>query len=170
MIPNHAAQGKSENDGAHSHDRDSSAGHEIIASFDAFYDFAFPRVHRFAQRHTKTESEAEALCSLVLIRALASLGGLGALATRVHREPAVSRLTEDAELDGSDAEGSDPSGSEPAGLAFWLYCIARKTAQQVEHNPELLKSDRVGSELAKVEKLERPINWSRVRVPSRSQR
>ena len=176
MAPNETEQGKTEESKdtytACSQDRDSSAGRESAASFDAFYDFAFPRVYRFAQRHTETEPEAEALCRLILIRALASLGGLGALEDRVHRvsadSPSSPSPVSAADSIGGPSKTKDANaaapGEFPGDLAFWLFCIARKTAEQIERNPDLLKSDRIGAELAKAVN---PISWSRVRVPSR---
>lgn len=96
-------------------DIDSAAGRRAIAEFDAFYDFAFPRVYRFARRRMDSEVQAEALCRLVLVRALTSLGGLGALDHRVHRDPVE--------------------------FGFWLYGSARRTADRVEEHPELLDAD-----------------------------
>ncbi len=88
-------------------------GREAIAHFDAFYEFAFPRVYRFAQRRMQDESKAQALCRLVMVRALTSLGGLGALPHPEHRVPAE--------------------------FAAWLFGVARSVADQVEADPSLLE-------------------------------
>ena len=97
---------------------ESSEGREAIARFNEFYDFAFPRVYRYAQRRMDDEAQAQALCRLVFVRAMASLGGLEVIEDRVRQDEAE--------------------------FAFWLYCLARRTADQLcdqlaEH-PELLAS------------------------------
>ena len=99
-------------------DSQTSQGHEAIAHFDAFYEFAFPRVYRFAQRRMQDESKAQALCRLVMVRALTSLGGLGALPHPEHRVPAE--------------------------FAAWLFGVARSVADQVEADPSLLEATAAG--------------------------
>ncbi len=102
-------------------DSDSSAGRDVVERFGAFYDFAFPRVYRFAQRRMGNEAQAEALCRLVLIHALSSLGGIAALE--------AGRL--------ADATES----------ATWLYCLARKVADEVAEKPELLADLSIADDL-----------------------
>ena len=93
----------------------------MVERFGAFYDFAFPRVYRFAQRRMGNEAQAEALCRLVLIHALSSLGGIAALE--------AGRL--------EDATES----------ATWLYCLARKVADEVAEKPELLTDLKITDDL-----------------------
>ncbi len=93
----------------------------MVERFGAFYDFAFPRVYRFAQRRMGNEAQAEALCRLVLIHALSSLGGIAALE--------AGRL--------EDATES----------ATWLYCLARKVADEVAEKPELLADLSIADDL-----------------------
>ena len=95
-------------------DSDSSAGRDrdVAERFGAFYDFAFPRVYRFAQRRMGNEAQAEALCGLILLHALTSLGGIDALETE--------RL------------------ADPTESAIWLYFLVRKVADEVAEKPELL--------------------------------
>jgi len=95
-------------------DKNSARNRAAFERFEAFYDYAFPRVYRFAQRKTTSDVEAEALCRLVLMRALASLGSLG---------PNVG--------------GTSP---EPSDLAVWLYSVARRVSEEVEADPGLLAS------------------------------
>jgi len=95
---------------------ESSEGREAIARFNEFYDFAFPRVYRYAQRRMNDEAHAQAVCRLVFVRAMTSLGGLDVMEDRVRQDEAE--------------------------FAFWLYSLARRTAAQlceqlVEH-PDLL--------------------------------
>jgi hypothetical protein len=91
---------------------DFSGGRDAVERFDAFYDFAFPRVYRFAQRRMGDRARAEKLCRLVLITALTSLGGIDAFET--------GRL------------------ADPTQSAVWLYCLARKVADEVAEKPGLL--------------------------------
>jgi DNA-directed RNA polymerase specialized sigma24 family protein len=97
---------------------ESSEGREAIARFNEFYDFAFPRVYRYAQRRMNGEAQAQALCRLVFVRAMTSLGGLEVIEDRVRQDEAE--------------------------FAFWLYCLARRTAdqlsEQLAEHPELLAS------------------------------
>jgi len=89
-----------------------AVGGEGFARFEAFFDFAFDRVYRFARGRMSSEPRAQALCRLILFRARNALGGIGAFGTGPHRDP------ED--------------------FAFWLYCLARKVADQVDERPDLL--------------------------------
>lgn len=89
-----------------------TAGKDAFAKFESFYDFAFPRVYRFAKRRMDREEDAEALCRLILVSALTSLGGLDERNIRSHRDP--------------------------AGHALWLYRVSRRVAESVERHPELL--------------------------------
>ncbi len=91
---------------------DSFGGRDEVERFGAFYDFAFPRVYRFAQRRMGDEAQAEALCRLVLTAALTSLGGIDAFE--------ALRL------------------ADPTESAIWLYRLARKVADEVAEKPELL--------------------------------
>ncbi len=105
---------------------DSSAGrdrdrNDVVERFGVFYDFAFPRVYRFAQRRMGNEAQAEALCRLVLIHALTSLGGFDALES--------GRL------------------ADPTESAIWLYSLARKVADEVAEKPELLDALSVTGDL-----------------------
>jgi hypothetical protein len=94
-----------------------SENRNSLAYFDAFYEFAFPRVYYYAKRRMENEAQAQMLCRRVLTRAVTALGGLGA------REQA-----------------------DPTELAFWLFCLARTTADQLSEHPELLEgSDLDGS-------------------------
>jgi len=89
---------------------------DATARFDVFYDFAFHRIYRYAQRRMDDEAQAQSLCRLVLIRALDSLGDLESIENRILRDEAE--------------------------FAYWLYSLARRSADQLcaqlaEH-PELL--------------------------------
>ncbi len=90
----------------------STAGRAELAQFKAFYDFAFPRVHRFAERRTDTQKKAEALTDLILVSSLTSLGGA--------RAP------------------HDGFRGDPAELAFRFFAIARRVADQAAEDPSLL--------------------------------
>ena len=91
---------------------------DATARFNFFYDFAFPRVYRYAQRRMADEAQAQALCRLVFVRAMTSLGGMQGIEVRI---------------DDDEAE-----------FAFWLYCLARRTADrlcdQLAEHPDLLAS------------------------------
>ena len=104
--------------GDDSESSETSEGREAIARFNDFYDFAFPRVYRYAQRRMNDEAQAQALCRLVFVRAMTSLGGLEIVEDRVRQDEAE--------------------------FAFWLYCLARRTAdhlcEQLAKYPELLAS------------------------------
>ena len=90
----------------------STAGRTDLARFESFYDFAFPRVYRFAAKRMGTEARAEALTELILVSALTSLGG---------------------------ARGPENGlRGDPAELAFQLFAIARRVADEVEDDPSLL--------------------------------
>ncbi len=101
---------------------DSYAGRDVAERFDAFYDFAFARVYRFARRRMGDEARAEALCRLVLMHALTALDGIDALET---------------------GRSADPTES-----AIWLYCLARKVADAVAENPALLDDLSAAGDLA----------------------
>ena len=90
----------------------SAAGRTDFAQFQAFYDFAFRRVHRFAQRRMDTEAQVEALTERILVSALISLGG-------VHT-----------------ADNGPPR--DPAETAFKLFAIARRVAGDFADDPSLL--------------------------------
>ncbi|MCA9502992.1 MAG: hypothetical protein H6748_07300 [Spirochaetaceae bacterium] len=96
---------------------DPIVGRADLARFEAFYDFAFPRVYRFAARRMDTRERAEALCSMILESALARLGGLC--------------VTDE-----------DPV-AEPAELALALFSIAKQVAARVEREPSLLARPRL---------------------------
>jgi DNA-directed RNA polymerase specialized sigma24 family protein len=95
---------------------ESSKGSDAVARFNEFYDFAFPRVYRYAQRRMNDEAQAQALCRMVFVRAMTSLGGIEVIEDRVRQDEAQ--------------------------FAFWLYCLARRTAdqlcEQLAEHPELL--------------------------------
>jgi DNA-directed RNA polymerase specialized sigma24 family protein len=95
-----------------------SKDRETAARFNAFYDFAFPRVYRYAQRRMQDESQAQALCRCVFIRAMASFGGI------------------ESGLDAIE----DRMRHDEVGFAFWLFCLARRSADdlnvQLAENPE----------------------------------
>ena len=97
----------------------------FVERFNAFYEFAFPRVYRYAQRRMDDEAQAQALCRLVLVRAVSSLGGLFAIESRMRQQ------------------GTD--------FAFWLFCLSRTTADhlsaQLAEHPELLTDAGVESSL-----------------------
>lgn len=97
---------------------ESTQDRDDAARFNAFYDFAFPRVYRYAQRRMNDEAQAQALCRLVFVRAMTSLGGLQGIEVRIAKDE--------------------------ADLAFWLYCLARKTADrlcdQLAEHPDFLAS------------------------------
>ena len=92
----------------------STAGRTDLAHFESFYDFAFPRVYRFAAKRMGTEAGAEALTELILVSVLASLGGV--------RGP------------------ENGLRGDPAELSFQLFAIAKRVAEQVEEDPSLLAS------------------------------
>jgi hypothetical protein len=92
----------------------SAAGRTDLAHFESFYDFAFPRVYRFAAKRMDTEARAEALTELILVSVLTSLGGV--------RGP------------------ENGLRGDPAELAFQLFAIAKRVAEQVEEDPSLLAS------------------------------
>ena len=107
----------------------STAGRTELARFEAFYDFAFLRVHRFAIKRIKAmaamrdrdvEIEAQALTELILDSALTSFGGA--------RAP----------VDGLRVD--------PAELAFQIFAIAHRVAVQVEEDPSLLSQVSVRSQ------------------------
>ena len=107
--------------------------------FEAFYDYAFPRVYRFAQRKAASEAQAEALCRLILVRALSSLGGLR-------------------------TGGSSP---DPADLAVWLYSVARRVSEEVERDPSLLESIAGSAEAGRVAPVaDGPAGRGRAKDPS----
>ncbi len=106
-----------------------SKDREAAARFNAFYDFAFPRIYRYAQRRMQDEGQAQVLCRLVFIRAMASFGGM------------------ESGLDGIE----DRMKHDEVGFAFWLFCLARRSADDLNgrlaENPELFAS----SDLADLE-------------------
>ena len=90
----------------------STAGRADLVSFQAFYDFAFERVHRFSLRRVGDVARAEALTERILDSALTSLGGVHAA---------------DESLRG-----------DPAELAFRLFAIAVRVADEIAEDPSRL--------------------------------
>ena len=72
-------------------DAESAADRDELARFEAFYDFAFDRVYRFALRRMQSEARAQALCRLILFRALDSLGGIGVSSDLFSRVSSIKR-------------------------------------------------------------------------------
>jgi DNA-directed RNA polymerase specialized sigma24 family protein len=60
---------------------------EAHARFEAFFGYAFDRVYRFARGRVDSDLRAQALCRMVLYRALTALDGFGALEAGPHRDP-----------------------------------------------------------------------------------
>jgi hypothetical protein len=90
----------------------STAGRTELEQFEAFYDFAYPRVYRFAAKRMGSEAQAEALTELILASSLPLLGGAHA---------------PDNGLRG-----------DPAELAFRIFAVAQRVADQVADDPSLL--------------------------------
>ena len=63
-------------------------GQDSLARFDAFYEFAFERIYRYAKRRTDDEVQTQTLCRRILIRAMTSLGGLDAIEYRMQHDEA----------------------------------------------------------------------------------
>ncbi len=88
--------------------------------FDAFYDFAFPRVYRFAVKRCDARcrgesvdaAEAKHLCRLILERAF--------------------KVWERKDADGGDGLGSDRASLDSHRIGFWLFSIAKQTADEYE--------------------------------------
>lgn len=80
--------------------------------FDAFYEFAFPRVYRFASKRCRDKPTSEALCRLILERAVTDLAA--------HDDAAVR------------------PGSQSTEMGMWLFALAKRVAADVEATPELL--------------------------------
>lgn len=102
-----------------------SQGSETLERFDAFYEFAFPRVYRYAQRRMQNDAQAEVLCRLVLIRAISTLGGLETVEHRV--------------------------AYDRNAFAFWLFCLARRAADELNarraEHPDLVDGSDLADEL-----------------------
>jgi DNA-directed RNA polymerase specialized sigma24 family protein len=118
---------------------DSREGVEATDRFNAFYDYAFPRVYRYAQRRMQNEAQAQTLCRRVLVRAVTALGGIDIV------EGMAERMVE------GTVEGmiEHRVQQDEAEFAYWLFCLARRTADQLctelsEHPDLLLGSDLEG--------------------------
>lgn len=101
------------------------ASEASLARFNAFYDDAFPRVYRYAQRRMRDEASAQALCRLVFVRIVTSLGGLEVVEHRVQHDEAT--------------------------FAYWLFCLTRRTADMLEaqlaEHPEPISAVALGEGL-----------------------
>jgi len=86
--------------------------HTDFERFQAFYEFAQIRVHRFARRRMATEAGAQALTERILVSALTSFGGV--------------------------PSAGDGLPADPADSALRLFAIARCVADEIARDPTLL--------------------------------